>query len=74
MAEATVQPRLKLADHSTLGPDLDLIGSDTPGHGFIDFGFGGALPKVNPVSDVAAGTLPDEVSRIASNPDAWLPH
>ena len=33
----------------------------------------GVLETVT-LGDVAAGTLPDEVSRIASNPDAWLPH
>ena len=33
----------------------------------------GVLETVT-LADVAAGTLPDEVSRIASNPDAWLPH
>jgi Rrf2 family protein len=26
------------------------------------------------LADVAAGELPDEVRRIASDPDAWLPH
>jgi Rrf2 family protein len=26
------------------------------------------------LADVAAGNLPDEVSRIAADPDAWLPH
>jgi Rrf2 family protein len=26
------------------------------------------------LADVAAGRLPDEVSRIAADPDAWLPH
>jgi Rrf2 family protein len=26
------------------------------------------------LADVAADRLPEEVSRIASNPDAWLPH
>ncbi len=33
----------------------------------------GVLETVT-LADVAADTLPDEVSRIASNPDAWLPH
>jgi len=31
------------------------------------------LEKVT-LADVAAGRLPDEVSRIAADPDAWLPH
>jgi Rrf2 family protein len=26
------------------------------------------------LADLAAGNLPDEVSRIAADPDAWLPH
>ena len=26
------------------------------------------------LADLAAGRLPDEVSRIAADPDAWLPH
>ena len=26
------------------------------------------------LADVAAGTLPDDVRRIAADPDAWLPH
>jgi DNA-binding IscR family transcriptional regulator len=26
------------------------------------------------LADVAAGRLPDEVSRVASDPDAWQPH
>jgi Rrf2 family protein len=26
------------------------------------------------LADVAAGRLPDEVTRIAADPDAWLPH
>jgi hypothetical protein len=78
MAEATVKPRLRLPDHSSLGPSLDLIGSDTPGHGFIDYGFGGFLPKVNPVSDVVAGTLVTEVANLWSrkgySPYVFTPH
>jgi hypothetical protein len=66
MSEATVKPRLEFADHSTLDPSLDLIGSDAPGFGFIDFGFGGALPKVNPLSGLAAGTLVTEVANLWS--------
>jgi DNA-binding IscR family transcriptional regulator len=31
------------------------------------------LEKVT-LADVAAGQLPDEVSRIAADPDAWQPH
>jgi DNA-binding IscR family transcriptional regulator len=26
------------------------------------------------LADVAAGTLPDDVRRIAADPEAWLPH
>jgi len=26
------------------------------------------------LADVAAGRLPDEVARIAADPEAWLPH
>jgi hypothetical protein len=26
------------------------------------------------LADVAGGSLPAEVSRIAADPDAWLPH
>jgi len=26
------------------------------------------------LADLAAGTLPDEIRRIAADPDAWLPH
>jgi Rrf2 family protein len=33
----------------------------------------GVLETVT-LADVAAGRLPDEVSRIAADPDAWLPH
>jgi hypothetical protein len=66
MSEATVKPRLRLAHHSTLGPSLDLIGSDAPGFGFIDYGFGGAMPKVNPLGGLAAGSLVTEVANLWS--------
>lgn len=66
MGEATVKPHLELADHPTLGPSLDLIGSDAPGFGFIDYGFGGAMPKVNPLTGLAAGTLVTEVANLWS--------
>jgi hypothetical protein len=62
MADATVRPTSSYPGKMTLGPSLDLIGTDTAKMGGIDYGFsGGRLPKVNPVPTVAAGTLVTEV-------------
>jgi Rrf2 family protein len=33
-----------------------------------------AVLETATLADVAAGRLPDEVTRIAADPDAWLPH
>lgn len=62
MADATVQPSSTYPGKMTLGPSLDLIGVDAAKASGIDFGFGGGrLPKITPVSTVAAGTLVTEV-------------
>jgi Rrf2 family protein len=33
-----------------------------------------AVLETTTLADLAAGRLPDEVTRIAADPDAWLPH
>jgi Rrf2 family protein len=33
-----------------------------------------AVLETTTLADLAAGSLPDEVRRIAADPDAWLPH
>ncbi len=40
-----------------------------PGRGYLR-----AVLETVTLADLAAGRLPDEVSRIAADPDAWLPH
>jgi hypothetical protein len=61
MAAATVKPRSVYPGHKSIAPELDLIGKDAHGNTF-DFGFGGSLPLLNPVSHVNVGSLVTEVS------------
>ncbi|MGA8246994.1 MAG: S8 family serine peptidase, partial [Nocardioides sp.] len=62
MADATVRPSSSYPGKKSLGASLDLIGTDQAQQSGIDYGFSGTgLPKINPVSTVAAGSLVTEV-------------
>ncbi len=65
MADATVRPSSSYPGLKTMGASLDVIGTDAAQQSGIDYGFvGGHLPKINPVSTVAAGSLVTEVGNM----------
>jgi hypothetical protein len=67
MADATVKPSMTLPDHKAISPSLDLLGTDATGNYSFDFGWIGFTPKVNPVAQLASGTLTTELANL------WAP-
>jgi hypothetical protein len=72
MADATVKPSMRYPGHSVLSPEVDLIFQDAAGTSSASFGYGGAMPRLTPVSHLDAGRVDTEVSNQWST-KGWQP-
>ncbi len=64
MSAATVKPVVTLPDHQGLSPEVDLVATDAKHTSFVDFGFGGILPRVSPLASLPSGSLFTEVANV----------